>query len=190
VPGLWVKWVYAALAVGQLGAVLAIRSAVELALARRTMNALIMVADRVFAFAILGLALAWIYCAWLSLPAAARKDVSPGGAVGRFFIPCYNAFWVFIFSAKLCHALDALAVEAGERRRAPLWLAILAGVLTFVPGLLVLDSVKAYAFVVIAVSHALWWVYMLQCDALRGALLRARISEVSAWQRSAQGASP
>jgi hypothetical protein len=80
----------------------------------------------------------WLYRAWSALPAVllVNRDgtpITPGGAVGRHFIPFYSVYWTFAARSILCNALHEVVKRAGVVRRPPRALAILAGIIDLVP---------------------------------------------------------
>ena len=101
------------------------------------------------------ISLMWLHGCWQMVPLSMRKAVSPRACIAYFFIPCFNAYWIFASQLRLCTAMDAMLAYVGSRRRAPRGLAIAACTLHFIPWLNRL------------VAPVLWFLYMHQMDAAR-----------------------
>jgi hypothetical protein len=171
-PGESVKWFYAVAAALSAVGFFLIRFSLDLDIDRATQKTLIQAVDGPLRWTLLGIATVWIYQAWSGIPAEARGDVSPAGAVGRLFIPLYSLYWVFGVNLRLCSAIDGLLIQKEDARRAPGTLAVAATVLHFAPVVLMLTPIKGYAFLVTIVDTVLWFTYMLQCDVVRRAVAR------------------
>ncbi len=80
----------------------------------------------------------WIYKSWEMLPAHFRvlrngQAVTPGSAVGRFFIPLYNLYWYFACSSGLAAALNRALEAHGSPKRASVGLSTAASVFQIIP---------------------------------------------------------
>jgi hypothetical protein len=122
-------------------------------------------------------AAAWIFQSWNGVPRRFRDGVSPAGAIGRFFIPIYQFYWLLAINLRLCRALDD-ALAPRTDMRAPRSLALLApstniaavgfsfaALLTSLRG-----EPRVLALVQIpfaAASHAAWFFYLFRCDQVR-----------------------
>ncbi len=130
------------------------------------------------------LALVWIYVAWNGIPETHRGTISPRRAVLSFFIPVYNAFWVFAVNAALCDTMNGILERTGSSRRAPRLLGGIAGAAWL--GSLVIASAfvsagrtAGWAFYLLtllapAVTGGLWFTYMLRCDLARSVVASLR----------------
>jgi hypothetical protein len=173
-PGENVKWIYGALAL--LNAVSFLALVLGLSPTATIREGLVTLVDGPLRLTSLALAPAWIYYAWSGLPLELRLGISPGGAVVRLFAPIYSLYWVFVVHARIGEALDTLLRSVDDRRRAPVTLAAVATVFYFVPTLMLLGGGGTYAWVVLVLDQALWMAYMIQCDALRRAVVGIRWS--------------
>jgi hypothetical protein len=135
---------------------------------------LITLVDGPLRLVLLALAPLWIYRAWSGIPREARRGVTPGGAVLGLVIPLFSIYWIFAVNVRLCSSVDALLASIDDRRRAPKTLAIVATVIYFFPVAMTLMEASRYAFLIRIADHVLWFVYMLQCDELRRAVMAVR----------------
>ncbi len=108
------------------------------------------------------------------MPRELRGGVTPGGAVVGLIVPLFSIYWVFGVNVRLCGYVDSLLASIDDPRRAPKALAIIATVIYFVPIAMKLAEVSQYTFLVLIADHVLWFVYMLQCDELRRAVIAVR----------------
>jgi hypothetical protein len=116
--------------------------------------------------------LKWLHEAWSSVPAAERhlKDgslVTPGGAVGRMFIPVYGFYWTFAANTALCAAIDRVLSSAGRGRATDASMAQVAAAGNIA---LIASSALPPLFAVgaAAVVSGFWFAYMYQTDRARG----------------------
>lgn len=178
--GEWVKWLYLALAVAGfavpalLGVVIGLTggtTAPLLPLAKFLAGAL--------ALAKLLVACVWIHLVWEALPAEVRGDVTPAGAIGRFFIPFYNLYWAFAMQSSLCNAYDLLLVQSGRRPAMPRTLAVLAPMMQLAAQVAtVIATAAKEAMLGVAVvfgASVLWTFYMFFVDRVRATLADASV---------------
>ena len=122
----------------------------------------------------IGIALAWIHGSWKDLPPTRNPEhptTTPGQAVGYFFIPFYNLYWMFKGNALLCDSLDLALAEAGrDRPRAPRDLALLAGIVQLAVPVFAMARAPAGLHVAVMASTGAWLVFMLRCDRTQRAL--------------------
>ena len=109
----------------------------------------------------------WIYQSWRYLPApyrrtASGREISPGWALGGYFIPFYNFYWMFAQSLGYCEALDSVMVQSGRSARAPKTLATVACVVQLVP------------YVSFFVGPFVWLTYMFLTDQVKAQLATPR----------------
>ncbi|MDQ3033032.1 MAG: hypothetical protein M3Y87_11480 [Myxococcota bacterium] len=110
-------------------------------------------------------ALWWIHDAWESVPEAYREvpvigPVQPSTAVGLFFVPCFNVFWIFVCNIGLSESINRALAAQGSATRVPTWLAVLACCLHLVP------------YCNLLFGPLLWFGYMLMADKAREELGR------------------
>jgi hypothetical protein len=132
------------------------------------------------------LGLSWLYQAWSDVPHEDRAltalgDISPGGAVGRLFIPVYGFFWGFAVHAHLTLAIRASLQKRGVEVRAEPGLAYGAMAMTTGGRILSAAQVSGAAMMAMGLSTGLWFAYMIRCDAVRRAM-------VHAWRTEQEGA--
>jgi hypothetical protein len=131
-----------------------------------------------FGYAILALAMAWLYAAWKGVPESHRGTVSPRRAALSLLIPFYNAYWGVAVNLALCDTLDGILARRGDGRRAPRTLAAVAGAVWLGSYALAAAMVAANRFSALvsmllpAVMGSLWLVYMLRCDQVRDIVAR------------------
>jgi hypothetical protein len=101
--------------------------------------------------------LKWLYSAWKSVPSEFRGGITPGGAIGRLFIPVWSVIWVFAVNARLATAIDLVLIQRGRSERAPREAARIAALLCFIPLILifVLDMAR-YTFIAVAIERVIW----------------------------------
>jgi hypothetical protein len=157
--------------VAAVNAVALLSIAFGVASATGIQQGLITLVDGPLRLVLLALAPLWIYYAWSGIPRELRRGVTPGGAVLGLIVPFFSIYWIFAVNVRLCSCVDALLTSIDDRRRAPMTLAIVATVVYFVPIAMMLAEASRYAFVVLIADHVLWFVYMLQCDELRRAVI-------------------
>ncbi len=170
-PGEWVKWAYAASAGTTAVAFFAIFLGVGAG--GPLQRDLIWLVDGPLRWTSLALGIVWIYCAWSGLPRLVNGGITGVGAVVRFVVPIYSIYWLFGVNLQLCTGLDIVLAQHEDRRRAPKALAMGATVVHLVPLVVMLTDAKAYTFLVMIASSALWFAYMFQCDPLRRAVMNA-----------------
>lgn len=175
-PGEPIKWIYAVGAAVSAICFFAIRFAADLELAQSTVDSLITVVDGPLRWGLLLIGVLWLHTAWGAIPLPFRT-VTPGAATLYFLIPLYNLAWVFLVNIRLCDAIDRSLDEIGDRRRAPKSVALVAGAFHFMPMVLLLTAGGEYAFLLMIADTCLWFVYMVQCDELRRAVVAARMRE-------------
>jgi hypothetical protein len=169
VPRAWVKWAYAAAAGVRFScAVLYYAQANASDDLLRVTNA----AVRGLAVVCAILGLVWIHGVFRDLnrqmfARGAPPGLTPAGAVGRFFIPLYNVYWLFAVHLRIGDALRAL----GQARAAqPAVLAGIVGSLGQLVAILLsrLDE-GLLAFRLALLLPALWVLYMVMVDRVRAA---------------------
>lgn len=84
--------------------------------------------------------LIWLYQIWQALPPGqlvTNKGVriSPMAALGRYFIPFYNIYWLFESQTILCNAVDYASAVAGIDKKVPRALGILCAWIALIPGI-------------------------------------------------------
>jgi hypothetical protein len=168
-PGERIKWIYAVVAAVNAVALLSI--AFGVASAAGIQQELITLVDGPLRLVPLALAPLWIYYAWSGIPRELRRGVTPGGAIVGLIVPFFSIYWIFAVNVRLCNCVDSLLSRIDDRRRAPKTLAIVATVIYFVPLAMMLAEASRYTFLVLIAEHVLWFVYMLQCDELRRAVI-------------------
>ena len=109
----------------------------------------------------------WLHRVWRVLPAADLVDdsgnrVTPGGAVGRHFIPFYNLYWVFAARGIVCRALAGAAASAGVPKDSPRVAGALAGLADLIP----------YANVIVGPLFSI--VFMTRVDAILARIRKAQ----------------
>jgi hypothetical protein len=135
-------------------------------------------ATGVFGYAIMALAMAWLYAAWKGVPESHRGTVSPRRAALSLLIPIYNAYWGVAVNLALCDTLDGILARRGDGRRAPRILAAVAGAVwlgSYALAAAIVAANRSEALVSIllpAVTGGLWLVYMLRCDQVRDTVAR------------------
>jgi hypothetical protein len=167
--GGWIKWVYGGLASVRF-AITAVFFYLGIgwpASAQYTANVVI----RVMAVGCSILGLVWIHAAFSDVNRRlferrkqAGLEVKPGMAVGRFFIPLYNLYWLFAVHVFLAAALGAL----GQAR--PSQTVLVAGMIgsTALLAAGFLSSAEpTLAFRVGLATHIVWLVYMVLADRAR-----------------------
>lgn len=135
---------------------------------------LITLVDGPLRLVLLALAPLWIYYAWSGIPRELRYGITPGRAVLGLIVPVFSIYWIFAVNVRLCSCVDSLLTSIDDRRRAPKTLAIVATVIYFAPIAMMLAEASRYTFLVLIADHVLWFVYMLQCDELRRAVIAVR----------------
>jgi hypothetical protein len=166
--GGWIKWVY--------GAVACVRFAITATFfyvgldwplsAQHTANAVV----RVLAIVCSILGLVWIHAAFrdvnsllLERGVLPRLGATPGAAVGRFFIPLYNLYWLFAVHVSLVVGLRALGCRQSE---AILAIGMIGSAALVAVGFLS-SAEPLIAFRLIFGIHATWLVYMILADRAR-----------------------
>jgi hypothetical protein len=153
----WTTWIYLALAgvVAVLEWLLFFNQALGL-----SPDAVREVRDVLMAFIYLPVfaAGAWIYQTW------SRVEDRPAGALGRFFIPAYNLYWLFACPQHICSSIDRALVEAGQPGGAPRTLATVAPTLQVGMTLLGLTELRAYLLLFSPATHVVWLAFMVMCD--------------------------
>lgn len=164
--GAGLKWIYAAAGLAWLGA------------------ALLGFAAAAFGLYLLGavVGLSWLYFAWADIPREDRSmtemdAISPGGAVGRLFVPIYGAYWGFSVHARLNEAITASLRKRGVQLRAEPELAYLAMGLTILGRLAAGAEVAGASVVLLALATVFWFAYMLRCDTFRRTMALAWLAE-------------
>ena len=111
------KWIYGGLA-GVTFFVLVLTHLVAYSDETQVLWDAVGVIDKPIALVRIVLALMWIHGAWSDVPRQLRAelDVTPGGAVGRLFIPAFNLYWMFALNQKRRRATSGRAVRAGDAR--------------------------------------------------------------------------
>jgi hypothetical protein len=167
--GAWIKWVYGALASVRF-AITAVFFYAGLAWpysAQHSANVVI----RVMAVVCSILGLVWIHAAFRDVgrllferKAQARFEATPGAAVGRFFIPFYNLYWLFAVHVFLAAELGAL----GQARQSqPILVIGLTGSTALLAAGFLGSADSVWAFRVGLATHAIWIVYMFLADRAR-----------------------
>jgi hypothetical protein len=168
-PGAWVKVVYGAVASLRVG-IMAVfylhieRSAEYLRVANPVVRGL--------AFGCSALGLVWIHAAFrhiqqrmLTRAELPRPGTTPGGAVGRFFIPAYNLYWIFAVHVLLSRALRGLG--AAREATALLAIGLVGSAVQLSMGVLVEVHEGLLSFRIGLVLPGLWLLYMLIGDRAR-----------------------
>ena len=171
-PGLGLKWVYLALSALLLVCeVLVVTSPwvspLQAGVAGLSTVATCVVWARTF------VAVAWVTMAWRGIPERWRP-IAPGRAALLFFVPLYGFYWAFVVGLRLCAALDAVLVAAGDPRRAPRQLAIAApsvGVAMAAMNVPLSLVLPAFAVVVTIATTFAWFAYVFVCDRARCAVV-------------------
>jgi hypothetical protein len=126
----------------------------------------------------------WIFQAWNGVPARFRDRVTPFGALGRFLVPVFNVYWLFVVNTRLCKALDGALASVELPQRAPMTLARLApiahalglGVILLIGYTLALRLPPYVGTLgqtaLSATIDVTWFVYMLRCDEARREVAR------------------
>ena len=117
----------------------------------------------------------WIYGAWSDVPRPRRveQDVTPGGAVGRLFIPAFNLYWLFAVNQKLCTAIDRELVGAGQRPAAPVTLAVLAPAVHIGHVIAIRAAEGLPVLFAFCATSLVWFLYMYESDGARAKMLGA-----------------
>lgn len=102
----------------------------------------------------------WIYKSWEMLPMSMRvlnngMAVTPGGAVGRFFIPFYNLYWYFAGATGLCNAYNRALASYGSPKRTSSGLAITAAIFQVIP------------YLNFAIAPFLWIAFMFNIESAK-----------------------
>jgi hypothetical protein len=113
---------------------------------------------RVLIYCPLLIGVVWIYMSW------SRVGDSPAGALGRFFIPGYNLYWMFACPQQLCSSIDGALVDAGQPAGAPRSLAAVAPTLQLALTFVGFTEAKGYLLLVSPTAHVLWGAFMVLCD--------------------------
>jgi hypothetical protein len=116
-----------------------------------------------FALLWAGSALWWIYDAWESVPERHREapllgPVQPAVAMLLFFVPCFNAVWVFLNNLGLAESMNRALEAQGSPTRTNVALVVFACVFNMVP------------YCNCLIGPALWFAVMLDLDRARGEL--------------------
>ena len=166
------KWIYGGLA-GVTFFVLVLTHLVAYSDETQVLWDAVGVIDKPIALVRIVLALMWIHGAWSDVPRQLRAelDVTPGGAVGRLFIPAFNLYWMFALNQKLCTAIDRVLVGAGQRPAAPFALATLAPALHIGHAIFSKVSEGLPVLFSFGASSLLWFVYMYESDGARAKML-------------------
>jgi hypothetical protein len=158
-------WAYAVLAaIGMviLGATWFVRPALVPAL---------MAIATLFVFGKMIVGVCWLHAAWTGIDPTMRSGITPGGAVGRLFIPFYNFYWLFHVHSALCNALNLMRIERGLAPDAPRGLAFGASMVYLFSRLAFFGGTELVAFVGV-VSSAAWLMYMARYAQARSAIDR------------------
>ena len=119
----------------------------------------------------------WIHTAWSDIPADERGDITPGGAVGKLFIPFYNIYWIFAISTSLCGVLNSKLVRIGSQPLAPKGLAVLGCIVHLLTSAANIGGLEGAGPFIAVISYGLWFAYMLECDKARTILARNTYEE-------------
>ena len=108
-------------------------------------------------------ALAWIYNVWANIPIEHREmapigTVTPGLAVGLFFVPCVNFIWMFMCNIGMANAINEALEAQGSSKRVSLVLPTVACILHLVP------------YCNFLLGPLLWFAHMYAIDRARRAL--------------------
>jgi hypothetical protein len=101
-------------------------------------------------------ALIWIYgaCSRANALGGSQSNdrIPPWSAVGRFFIPFYNLYWLFQVETQLCHVIEGQLQRRGLGNRGLRSLAIKCGIMQLIP------------FVDFLLAPFAWSVYAAEVD--------------------------
>ncbi|HEY2517164.1 MAG TPA: hypothetical protein VGI39_40100 [Polyangiaceae bacterium] len=173
-PGVGLKWGLAALAL--------VWAALSVALARPDAPAFVD-AQRDLLGILVGwpialgetvLVVLWLFAAWRTVPPSNALRWDYGNDVLRMFFPLYAIFRVVSLQQHLCAALDASLADAGENGRAPTALGFAAPFVTLAGLGLAFLAPERIAFLAVAATHAVWFLFLYECDRTRVAVVEAR----------------
>jgi hypothetical protein len=162
--GTWIAWLYAALAALRVGVMTVYYLGVAPAEYLRFADPIV----RVLAFACSITALFWIHAAFghvnrllLDRGRLPRLGTTPGGAVGRFFVPFYNLYWCFAVHVFLARGLRELG--RGRESVALLGVGVVGSAAQLLVGVLATAS-AVLSFRLGLVIPVIWVVYMILAD--------------------------
>jgi hypothetical protein len=109
----WLKWLFAAVA----AYVPLLVAADQVGFLPNGLYLSLFDAVRVMPFLKGAVGLWWLYEAWQTVPVDERKladgkPVTPGGVVGRMFIPIFGLYWMFAANSGLCAAINRVLASS------------------------------------------------------------------------------
>ncbi|WP_236519955.1 hypothetical protein [Sandaracinus amylolyticus] len=119
-----------------------------------------------------GCALWWVYDAWSSIPEEHREAplvgrVTPATAVALFFVPCFNAFWIFACNIGIANSINSASHTRGSSQQVPIVVPVLAACLHFVP------------YCNLLLGPLVWTAFMWTADKARADLGRVDASAIA-----------
>jgi hypothetical protein len=121
-----------------------------------------------------GLALAWLHTTWSEVPTDRRGDITPGGAIGKLFIPFYNLYWMFSVSGALCDVLNLALARVDRPSRVSKGITVSACVLGLFGNVGMIPDLAVVAPYVAVAVHLFWFTHMRQADGARIELAEPR----------------
>ncbi len=167
------KWLYGAIAAADVAASFGILRAKQLEISPVDVDTLHLFSFWVLPAAGLLVGALWLFAAWSDLPPDRRGGVPSLMVAVLLLIPVWGFSWLYEVHQRLCHGIEHTLTELGEERKAPEGLAAVA---TFA----FIGLFGAYllyperTFVPYVLNCAVWFVYMLECDAARAAMKGAQ----------------
>jgi hypothetical protein len=173
--GAWIKWLYATLAGLRIGVMAVYYLGIAPSEYLRFADPFV----RVLAFACSITGLFWIHAAFsdvnrllLERGTLPRLGTTPGGAVGRFFIPFYNLYWCFAVHVFLARGLRELGRE--RESEALLGTGIVGAAAQLLVGVFASATSAVFSFRLGLVVPVIWFVYMILGDRARSVPQPAR----------------